>query len=123
MNYYDRNTRIPVWNFTDQSLPIKDKRIKSLQFDENWGDEGIIWVLYQDQHNLFIASEYYLKNHVDKNNKSLFDTMPRMFSTEAKLSARLYFNFNTNDTGITSKEIKRAVYYFEDGFVKIGLRD
>ena len=85
--------------------------------------EFTVWIIYQDQHTLQIVSEYYLMNHKDKNKKNLFDSMRRMFSTKAQiLYGRLYFEFKT-ECGISKNDLKRAVCFIEDGFVKIGLRN
>ena len=115
--YWERkNTRIPVQNFTNP------EETKTLQFDENWGNEGIIWVMMKDYNTFIIASEYYLKNNFDENNKPLFDSMARMFSAEAAIIfGMLYFNFSRTP-GISYDDREKARFAFQDGFVIMKLK-
>ena len=111
----------PLWMFEERenlcTLQFGEKHSKLLD-----GDQGIIWVIYQDDHTLVLVSDYYLKNNEDDNDVILYDSMCRMFSSEAKTcGGRLLFDFDTN-CGIDEAEIQRAVCFIENGFVKIGLR-
>lgn len=120
--YWMASIEIPLWIFNEW------KDLYTLYFDENCNEleddaEGTIWVIYQDQHTLLLASEYYLKNHVDKDKKNCFDSMRRMFNTKARIFAGcIFFEFNTY-CGIKKKELERGVCFIENGFVKIGLRN
>ena len=113
---------IPLWIFNEH------KEINTLKFNEectnrNEDTEGVIWVIYQNQNTLLLASEYYLKNNFNKDNNTYFDTMPRMFNTEARIIfGRILFEFNTY-CGIEKKDLEQGVCFIENGFVKIGLRN
>ena len=116
----DVSVEIYLWLFNDY------KNIRTLLFEGNQRTipdfkEFKIWLIYQDQNTLKIASEYFLKNYMH-GKIPFFYSERLLFSAKAKLAAgRLCFDFNTN-CGIKKEELERGVCFMEDRFVKIGLR-